>query len=300
MRMSFFRYKVYDFTIKSMLELPELPQSIEPAEVYIRRGSVNWRPPFLEWDRTFLEANLAETLLYWDGVGSCCISEGREIIIDPLADADEQSLRLFVLNAALTVLVQQRGYLVLHGSAVVIAGGVVVFLGVSGQGKSTLAAALHQRGYSVVADDIVVIDSQASRHIVLPGFPRLRLLPDATVALGYHAQTVPVFHSWIQKHELLVDQDFIGTPLPLKCIYELNSDDTLDSIELTSQSAFLALTHHYHNYGVRWIQATHSEKYLLQCSQLVGSVPIRRLRAASGFTDISRIVRIVEEQAING
>jgi hypothetical protein len=53
---------------------------------------------------------------------------------------------------------------------------VIVFLGESGQGKSTLAAYLsHSPGWRLVADDILPVKMDSSGVSVLPRFPQLKL-----------------------------------------------------------------------------------------------------------------------------
>ena len=71
----------------------------------------------------------------------------------PPADLIFQYRRL-----ALPLLVQVAGFEVLHASAVRTGAGVVAFAGVSGVGKSTLAARLVRRGFELWADDTVVFD----------------------------------------------------------------------------------------------------------------------------------------------
>ncbi len=56
------------------------------------------------------------------------------------------------------LVLQALGLEVLHASAVLTASGVVALCGPTGAGKSTLAAALAQRGYAAWADDALVID----------------------------------------------------------------------------------------------------------------------------------------------
>ena len=99
-------------------------------------------------------------------------------------------LRLYLLGPALALLLHQRGFLVLHASAVSLDGGVVAFLGHSGHGKSTTAATLHARGAAIVADDVVAVDLGApGGPAALPGFPLLKLWPDAVTALGENPRT---------------------------------------------------------------------------------------------------------------
>ena len=57
---------------------------------------------------------------------------------------------------------------------------VIVFLGESGQGKSTLAAYLSQSpGWRLVADDILPVKMDPNGVSVLPRFPQLKLPMDA-------------------------------------------------------------------------------------------------------------------------
>jgi hypothetical protein len=112
-------------------------------------------------------------------MGTILVRKGREIIVDPIPGLEDKVLRLFVLGPALAVLLHQRGRLVLHASAAAIAGEVVAFMGRSGWGKSTAAAALYTRGHSIVADDVtaVQVNTDTGFPVVFPamcGYRRLR------------------------------------------------------------------------------------------------------------------------------
>jgi serine kinase of HPr protein (carbohydrate metabolism regulator) len=66
------------------------------------------------------------------------------------------------------VLLQQRGRLVLHASAVTVDLGVVAFMGGPGWGKSTMAAAMYARGHSIVADDVTAVRADKAHPVVHP------------------------------------------------------------------------------------------------------------------------------------
>jgi hypothetical protein len=87
----------------------------------------------------------------------------------------EDTFRRSVLPLAL----QAAGYETLHASAVDSGAGVLAFTGERGAGKSTVAYALHRRGFAQHADDTLVMSVTATGVIALPipFAPRLRDAP---------------------------------------------------------------------------------------------------------------------------
>ena len=63
----------------------------------------------------------------------------------------------------------------LHASAVVVDDRAIMFCAPSGFGKSTTALAFASQGHAVLADDICVIEPQATEVWVKSGYPNLRL-----------------------------------------------------------------------------------------------------------------------------
>ena len=94
-------------------------------------------------------------------------------------------VRAYLLGSIFVVLCQQRGLLPLHASAIAGKSGVVAFLANSGQGKSTLAAHLAQRGFRVLADDVCLVDAtQPGSAMVIPTAPWLKLWRNSLENLG--------------------------------------------------------------------------------------------------------------------
>jgi len=62
-----------------------------------------------------------------------------------------------------------QGVEVLHASAVAVDGGVIALVGGSGQGKSTVAAALIARGAAFVTDDALAVETSAGGLVAHPG-----------------------------------------------------------------------------------------------------------------------------------
>jgi len=82
-----------------------------------------------------------------------------------------------------------KGNLVLHASAVELPDGrVIAFLGESGWGKSTLAAALQARGGRLLGDDCISLKSRDGKVQLIPSYNSLRLNDDSIVMLSIDGQ----------------------------------------------------------------------------------------------------------------
>ncbi|NTU85424.1 MAG: hypothetical protein HGA45_39735, partial [Chloroflexales bacterium] len=169
--------RVYNLSVMSNLLLPLAAESHGAPDVAVRRGQVG-RPAHLELaDGSLFGITDSGAYVAWDGVGACLVRDGQEIVVDQEPGGDPSLLPLLILGPALTILLQQRGHMVLHGSVVEFGGGAVAFLGDSGAGKSSLAAALGALGRQVVADDLTVVKLEHGEPYALSGPPQLRLLP---------------------------------------------------------------------------------------------------------------------------
>ena len=116
-----------------------------------------------------------------EGAGEFIIdSSGPSIRKSNLQEELTQLDREIILGPALVLALAMRNTWSLHASAAMFRDQVFVFLGESGQGKSTLAAYLSQSaGWRLVADDILPVKIDSIRVSVLPHFPQLKLPLDA-------------------------------------------------------------------------------------------------------------------------
>ena len=264
-----------------------------PPDVNIRFGRVDRLSSGIAAEGSYFRSSPEETQLFWEDVGTIQVRGGREITIDSQPGVEEALLRLVVLGPVLGVLLQQRGHLVLHASAVAIADGAVVFLGDKGWGKSTIAAALYSRGYGIVADDVAAVDVGTGCPIVQAGFPQLKLWPDTAFSLGDALETLPRLHSQSDKRACRVDRGFPQTALSLRAIYVLAQGTTPKLEPLPFGKAFLELVRH--SYRPELLGASGASSHFLQCASITKSTRIRYLRIPRSLSILPDVARLVEE-----
>jgi hypothetical protein len=96
---------------------------------------------------------------------------------------DDGTLEHLFLNQVLPLMQSARGDLIFHASAVECLGGAIAFLGVSGRGKSTLAASFAISGKRFLTDDGFGLELTADGYDVLPSHPSIRVWDDTQAAL---------------------------------------------------------------------------------------------------------------------
>lgn len=299
-----FSYRAYGLGIRAAIPLPELVEGEAEVEVSIHFGRVK-HPQVLEAAEagsTFFSPNPEEDYLFWRGVGSFLVREGNEIVVDPSPGLDERVLRLLLLGPVLAVLLRQRGHLLLHASAVAVAGEAILFLGSSGRGKSTTAAALRARGHGLVTDDVAVIRAEETRPMVYPGFPQLKLWPEALVSLGDDPEKLPRWNPHLEKRARSAANEFSPTPLAVKKIYVLDEGIAPGILPLSPQKAFMELVRHTYgsDYGLQTTMGVGSASHFFRCKSLIDKVAILSLRRQKSLSQLPNLVRLIEEDLSRG
>ena len=289
-----FFYLAYSLTIQSSLPLPELiPIDSKTADVNIQLGHINNRPDTSKpLTCSYIDAH---TILLWSQeVGKFVIKDGRQIIVDPCSGANEALLQHFITGPALALLLYQRGYLVLHASAVSIGGSAVAFLGKSGRGKSTTAAALHSAGHNVIADDELAVQTfQAQHPIVFPSFPQLKLWPEGVTSLGEAPEALPLAHFTFDKRKLHLEKGFAPAPIPLKYIYVLTNSERIKIERLSPQESIIELVRH--TYGTRLIHKSKDKNHLSKCVNLARKTTVARLKRPRSLAELPDLVKSIEQ-----
>ncbi|SFB49408.1 hypothetical protein SAMN05216312_11077 [Cohnella sp. OV330] len=228
-------YQAFGLHISSEISLPELVTTarIGGADVEIRLGdlSKDWRAADVEDDFYAFEDD--RFLFYVPEVAVYAIRGGRQIVVSPLAGAEDKRIRLYLLGTCMGAILMQRRTLPLHGSAVVVDGRAYAFIGESGAGKSTLAAAFRSRGYRLLTDDVIAVASggaDGGTPVVMPAYPQQKLWQESIEQLGLQSDRYR--HLYLSKYAIPVTSGFSVDAVPLAGVFELSRTDE-DEVALT-------------------------------------------------------------------
>jgi hypothetical protein len=288
-----YTYVAYGLGIHSCLPLPELVRAAARADLVVRLGSVGDIPPEARGQEIYVSRAGQTGLVVAREAGAFLVRDGREIVVAPAPRAQRRVVRLYLLGPVLALALRQRGRLILHASAIAMDGGAVAFVGGSGFGKSTTAAAFHADGHRVVADDMLSVVTDGDAPVVFPGFPRLKLWPDAAAHLGEDVDALPKLHPRMPKRGRRVLRGFSSEPLPLRRIYVLAEGERLATEPLSPQAALMALVPH--TALVHPLGDDDARACFLACGRIVERVPVRRLLRPPSLDTLPGMLRLVAE-----
>lgn len=161
---------------------------------------------------------------YLDGTEFVVDRGGTNIWATWPATATIEDTSTYLLGPVMGFVLQLRGSISLHASAIVVGNQAIAIAGPAGSGKSTTAAAFATRGYRVLAEDVVTLDDRGDSFLVLPAYPCIRLWPASVQALFGANATLPRLTPTWDKCFLDLNKEpysFGTDPIPLAAIYFL-------------------------------------------------------------------------------
>lgn len=293
--MSTHAYTAFGLQVESELTLPLLdpaPSESGDPDVTVTRGDVTGATT--DWgDEDHHYVDESEFYVSY-GVGDTMVRDGREIRVDPAADAPMDIVRRLVVGPLFNYLLAQREYLVLHASTVQVGDVAVAFLGDSGDGKSTTATAFLAAGHRILSDDIAAVPSGDGPPTVQPGYPALKLDPDAVAALAPDLDDRPAETVETPRRFHHVPGEWNPTPVPLARVYLLEDGPGPDVLSLPAGRQCMALVENTYTrgaFGLREIPTTNFE----QCATVADAVSVKRLRRPRRFDALPDLVDAVRD-----
>ncbi len=297
-----YKYTAYGLAIESAMPLPELPISkTASAEVTIHYQTIDWQPPECAEEYRYWHIEEESAYFYWKYGGKFLVRGGREIIVDPIPNLEEDYIiRQPILGPLLGMILHQRNYLILHGSGVKIGDRACLFLGVKGQGKSTMAATFYGQGHQMMVDDVAAIAFDDSGNpILLPGFPQIKLWPDSVKsALGDRPENFRKIHPLIEKRARPTFDGFFSKSLPLERIYILQIGSNLGIKQLNPQEAIKELIGNSYiamTLGQKFSQLNNISQHLRHSATIVNKIPICSLERLRSLDLLPEVACLVEK-----
>lgn len=287
-------YTLYGLQVASALECPELrPGQADTPDVTVRYGSVTAEPNANGCVVACSDGPDAY-LLHIPDVATFRIASGREILIERDERADDPAVRLFLLGSAFGALLHQRGITPIHGSAVGVDGGAVLFCGPKGHGKSTLAGAFAARGHPLLSDDVCALTLDRAGVWLHPAFPRLNLLPDAAQRLAVDVGDSADLQPYTGKH-LVPVAHFASQPTRLLAIYELHPAP-VDRISLNHLTGYERLTSLMGNtYRVQFAdEMGYAARHFAALQQIARFVPVVRVARPDAAYLLDELVEAIQ------
>lgn len=110
--------------------------------------------------------------------------KGRGIAVDESTASNPEETDLYYHGTVYGAVAWINGLIPLHASSVVRDGRVIAFTADSGEGKSTLAAALSRHGYEHRSDDVLLLERREESLYAWPDRERIKLCRDAFELTG--------------------------------------------------------------------------------------------------------------------
>lgn len=287
-----FFYQIYGITLSSNRQLPGL-MAISPAPADIEfelteTGQVVSPQPATGWqiNREQKPDGTYELSYGGNGMVEFQISPSRQKI-SARTNLPLPEVTAILLGAVLGSALRLRGTPCLHSSAIAVGNKAIALIGAKGAGKSTTAAAFAKRGYPILADDVAVLTEKDNSFLVHPGYPRLRLWPNAVnavygseVGLSRVMRQIDKRYVELNAENAAVQWRFQAQPANLAAIYFLESRQlelaTPAIAPILSKIGLMMLLEHCYPYFLTLDRDRQYREFIF-LGRLAATVPLRKV-----------------------
>ncbi|MBM3915972.1 MAG: hypothetical protein FJ348_08075 [Sphingomonadales bacterium] len=294
-----FYYWAYGLNIASEMEFPEmLSHQGASIDLQIRLGKAPDTIPDVPLKEIGSMQMSASHYRLELPICTYYVRQGEEIIIELKPNADDKSVRLFLLSNAMAAVLHQRQQVAMHAGAIVTKDGLVLVSGHSGAGKSTTISALRQIGFSAFADDVVIVSQQNGKMMGIASYPIVKLWQDSIEKLQLEALGEEKrIREQVPKYVHSFHQEFSKEPMPIKAIFFLEkvSGSLTPNVEpLRGVRAF-----GYLKEGLYQTSQAHTPAYAHYLFQLLSGiaeqVPIKLITRGQENNSIEAVTTIITE-----
>lgn len=253
-----------------------------------------------------VERHGGQYLWRYPDLGEFTIAGDGSTVLWDAADAQTPDMAAALAGPVIGFALQLQGRTSLHGSAVVVDGHAIGLIAPSGHGKSTLAAALLDRGAALLTDDVLMLRASGDAMRALPGASCMKLWPDALDGVVGLAdwEALPRYASWLEKRVLRLDARsspgrraaVCSSAQPLGALFVLwpsTPDSPIERTRLRGRDALMALVANGYNAHLLALEPRLLATQLDLFRTVVRDVPVSVLRYPRSFARIGEVADAV-------
>jgi len=246
--------------------------------------------------RVNIEIGEEDLLLFIPNVAIYYIKNKNEIIIEKNSNSTENDIITFLFATVFGTLFHFKNTIPLHASCIAHKNYAIALCGNSGSGKSTLSAALSKKGYSIIADDLTIMDKTKNQNsVVYPGYPALQLWKDSVEKLEIDSCDYERSVSEKDKYWFPLKDKHYNSSLKLKKILYLNyySSKEIGIKEIKGLNKMETFQKCVYRPYLNISPKRHKSTFKKTISAL-SPIVLKEIRYFHDISKISRIVELIE------
>lgn len=297
-------YQLYNLIIRTDILFPELqPTQNSEADLIISEVTDDYfeivnssKNGSFYGNYIAYEKSEEALLITIQDVGKFFLNQQNEILFFRFDNVDDNTIRTYILGTCLGFFLIRKGLFAFHGSAVQTTGGIVIFVGDSGVGKSTTAAKFLKEGHKILTDDVCLIEiSDDNRLVAYPSLQRIKLWDDSSAALGIEKSTlVQIMPNWEKMQYPVQNHDIIGSREQVLLIYELCPEER-EEIEIDNLSGNeKLLTLLKNRYKIEAAPIFDQEKnHFMLTSKIAQNITVKRIKRPLGRFNLDKLYQSI-------
>lgn len=289
-------FKAYNLNIESDIDLGLPTAKDQTPDFYVKDKKITTSNGvktnvFRKGIQAKISFSKQHIMLNWPSIGKFEAINGDVLNFQKLTH-DEDVFRLFIISEALGLILQQRGYFLLHGSAVMLGKKATVFIGVPGAGKSTTIAAFAKAGYTILSDDMTAITfDETGKAVVLPAYPQIKIWEDTVTNLGFDKSTLEPAFEGHQKYILRQsDELFPSAAIPLEQIIVLQKPYSRKKKDLKSTEIPIELIKYY-PLPQQILRGEYLERHFNDSIKIASQVSVKRINRPRNYALLEDFIK---------
>ena len=257
----------------------------------------------------YLDIQPDRQFFHWNAVGTFIIDDPSTVRVQPQDGVTDHLLSQAFLGLVISLVLERRGVLCLHASAVSVSGRAALFLGDKGAGKSTTNAALLARGHVPITDDLVAVGGvlqDVPAPVIWPGFSSMKLWPDTVEALELGQDAADrLIHPSVTKVQKRMPSPIAEDPVAMGAVFVLRRGPDVpepsvvrrpahEALQMVLRYTFMA------RYGETRLGRDHLAQHMKRCGAIVAHTPVYDLLVPEDFSQLGAVAETIEQVLRDG